>query len=58
MPRTTRNLAKATGARVAYSPVRGNHARMAEELLQYTKFVSAADDVTAEMASARLLPPA
>ena len=52
MPHTTRNLAKATGARIAYSPVRGKHARMAQELLHYTKFVSAADDVTAEMASA------
>jgi len=52
MPHTTRNLAKATGARIAYSPVRGKHARMAQELLHYTKFVSAVDDVTAEMASA------
>ena len=50
LPHTTRNLARATGAAIAYSPVRGKHARMAQELLHYAKFVSAADDVTAEMA--------
>ena len=42
LPHTTRNLAKATGAAIAYSPVRGKHARMAQELLHYTKFISAA----------------
>ena len=40
----TRNdaLARAArGARVAYSPVRGKHVRMAEDLLRYNKFVAA-----------------
>ncbi|MGO9060761.1 MAG: GDP-mannose dehydrogenase [Candidatus Binataceae bacterium] len=54
LPHTTRNLAKTTGARIAYSPVRGKHARMVEELLHYSKFVSAPDDVTAEMARMHL----
>jgi UDP-N-acetyl-D-mannosaminuronate dehydrogenase len=51
LPNTTRNLAKATGARIAYSPVRGKHARMTEELLHYAKFVSSTDPAAAAMAS-------
>jgi hypothetical protein len=41
VPGTTRDIAKATGAAIAYSPVRGKHAKMAEDLKRYTKFVSA-----------------
>lgn len=51
LPHTTRNLVKATGARIAYSPVRGKHARMTQELLHYTKFISAIDEAAAVMAS-------
>ncbi len=51
LPHTTRNLAKATGARIAYSPVRGKHAQMVQQLLHYAKFVSATDSVAAQMAS-------
>jgi UDP-glucose 6-dehydrogenase len=41
VPGTTRDLAKATGAAIAYSPIRGKHVKMAEDLRRYTKFVSA-----------------
>lgn len=50
VPGTTRNLAAATGAPIVYSPVRGKHARMTEELLRYTKFIGALDGRAAEMA--------
>ena len=43
VPGTTRELAEATGASIAYSPIRGKHVRMAEDLMQYTKFVGALD---------------
>lgn len=36
---TTRAVAEATNTRIAYSPVRGKHARMLEELKKYRKFV-------------------
>jgi UDP-glucose 6-dehydrogenase len=52
LPGTTRNLAESTGACVVYSPVRGKHARMTAEMLQYTKFVSALDNASIEMARA------
>jgi hypothetical protein len=41
VPGTTREIAEATGAAIAYSPVRGKHVRMAGDLTRYTKFVSA-----------------
>jgi UDP-N-acetyl-D-mannosaminuronate dehydrogenase len=50
LPGTTRNVAKATGAAIAYSPVRGKHARMAEELLRYAKFIAALEPGAAAMA--------
>lgn len=40
---TTRRVAERTGAPVVYSPVRGKHARMLEELSKYTKFIGAID---------------
>jgi UDP-N-acetyl-D-mannosaminuronate dehydrogenase len=40
---TTRAIAQRSGASIAYSPVRGKHTRMLEELLQYTKFVAGID---------------
>jgi UDP-N-acetyl-D-mannosaminuronate dehydrogenase len=40
---TTRAIHARTGARVAYSPVRGKHARMLEELRTYVKFVGGTD---------------
>src|SRR5262249_49734652 len=41
VPGTTRDLALTSGAAVAYSPVRGKHVKMPEDLKRYTKFVSA-----------------
>jgi UDP-N-acetyl-D-mannosaminuronate dehydrogenase len=49
---TTRNIAERTGSAVAYSPVRGKHARMLQDMQRYTKFVGAIDPKTAELAAA------
>ena len=45
---TTRAVQRAVDVPVVHSPVRGKHARMAEELLSYTKFVGTADPAVAE----------
>jgi UDP-N-acetyl-D-mannosaminuronate dehydrogenase len=45
---TTRAVGQAAGVPVANSPVRGKHARMAEELLRYVKFIGAEDRGAAE----------
>jgi UDP-N-acetyl-D-mannosaminuronate dehydrogenase len=49
---TTRAVAERTGTAVAYSPVRGKHARMLEELRKYTKFVGAMDPASGRRAAA------
>jgi hypothetical protein len=49
-PGTTRSIAKASGAAVAYSPVRGKHVRMVDDLARYVKFVAAADVEIARLA--------
>jgi hypothetical protein len=41
-PGTTDQVSKISGARVAYSPVRGKHVKMEEDLLFYAKFAGAA----------------
>jgi len=48
---TTRAIAERTGARVAYSPVRGKHARMLGDLRRYVKFVGAPDAASAACAA-------
>ena len=48
---TTRAVAQRTGAAVAYSPVRGKHVRMREELRTYTKFVGAMDPASGQRAA-------
>jgi len=48
---TTRAVAQRTGTTVVSSPVRGKHARMAEDLLYYTKFVGAIDPVSGRQAA-------
>jgi len=48
---TTRAVARRTDTTVAYSPVRGKHARMLEDLRWYTKFVGALDRSSAEEAA-------
>jgi UDP-glucose 6-dehydrogenase len=50
LPGTTRSLAKSTGAAVVYSPVRGKHARMTDDLIRYNKFISALDERAARIA--------
>jgi UDP-N-acetyl-D-mannosaminuronate dehydrogenase len=50
-PGTTRAIMSRAGMPVAYSPVRGKHARMTEELLTYVKFVAAEDAAIAERAA-------
>ena len=40
VPGTTRAIQQATGTAAVYSPVRGKHARMTEELLRYRKFLA------------------
>jgi UDP-N-acetyl-D-mannosaminuronate dehydrogenase len=49
---TTREVAARTGAAVVHSPVRGKHARMRDELLQYTKFVGPVDVASGKDAAA------
>jgi UDP-N-acetyl-D-mannosaminuronate dehydrogenase len=48
-PGTTDQVSKASGAKIAYSPVRGKHVKMEEDLLFYAKFVGAE---TSEVAAA------
>jgi len=43
-PGTTRQIAERSSVPAAYSPIRGKHTRMAEDLLFYTKFVAGIDD--------------
>jgi UDP-glucose/GDP-mannose dehydrogenase family, central domain len=50
LPGTTSALKRRTGKRVAYSPVRGKHVRMAQDLLHYVKYVAAAEPETAALA--------
>jgi UDP-N-acetyl-D-mannosaminuronate dehydrogenase len=50
LPGTTSALARRTGKPMAYSPVRGKHVRMAEDMLRYVKFVAAADEEIATRA--------
>ncbi len=52
IPGTTRSIAERSGCDVAYSPVRGKHVNMAEDLLRYKKFVAALDPETAGRAQA------
>jgi UDP-N-acetyl-D-mannosaminuronate dehydrogenase len=48
---TTRTIAQRTGAMVVYSPVRGKHERMLQDLQRYTKFVGALDGGSAAQAA-------
>lgn len=49
---TTREVFARTGRAIAYSPVRGKHARMVEELLQYRKYVGGIDQDASSAAAA------
>jgi UDP-glucose/GDP-mannose dehydrogenase family, central domain len=50
LPGTTRTIARRTGKPVAYSPVRGKHVRMTQDLLKYVKYVAAVEDEIAALA--------
>ena len=47
-PGTTQAIAQRSGSNVAYSPVRGKHAKMELDMLQYRKFVGADDPWVAD----------
>lgn len=50
LPGTTRRVFEASGIPVAYSPVRGKHVRMTEDLVRYSKFVAAPSAEIAQLA--------
>jgi UDP-glucose 6-dehydrogenase len=47
IPGTTSRIANRSAARLVYSPVRGKHARMTDDLMRYRKFVAALNDEVA-----------
>jgi UDP-glucose 6-dehydrogenase len=51
VPGTSRAIAGRAKTPIAYSPVRGKHIRMAEDLLKYRKFVAGSDEHTADRAA-------
>jgi UDP-N-acetyl-D-mannosaminuronate dehydrogenase len=51
LPGTTRSIARRSGNRVAFSPVRGKHANMKRDLIHYVKFIAAPDPDAARVAS-------
>jgi UDP-glucose 6-dehydrogenase len=52
LPGTTRMVGAKSRSAVVFSPVRGKHVRMVQDLLRYVKFVAAADPAAASMATA------
>ena len=52
LPGTTRSIAQKSASPVAYSPVRGKHMRMQEDLMRYFKYVAAPDRADAASAEA------
>jgi UDP-N-acetyl-D-mannosaminuronate dehydrogenase len=49
-PGTTREIAEQSGTDVVYSPVRGKHAKMKQDMLHYVKFVGAFSAAAGEKA--------
>jgi UDP-glucose 6-dehydrogenase len=52
LPGTTRMVAAKSSSAVVFSPVRGKHVRMVQDLLRYVKFVAGADPAAVAMATA------
>jgi UDP-N-acetyl-D-mannosaminuronate dehydrogenase len=52
LPGTTRSIAEKSGRPVAFSPVRGKHVRMEQDLMRYFKYVAAPNRATAASAEA------
>jgi UDP-N-acetyl-D-mannosaminuronate dehydrogenase len=50
LPGTTRSIAQKSQSPVAYSPVRGKHVRMEQDLVRYFKYVAAPDRIWASNA--------
>ena len=50
-PGTTRSIAAASGGAVAYSPTRGKHHRMIDDLLEYKKWVAAPESAWRDSAA-------
>lgn len=50
-PGTTRSVYEKTGKPIVYSPVRGKHIKMKEELLHYVKFVGGIDPESSQKAA-------
>ncbi len=50
-PGTTRAIHRATGAPMVYSPVRGKHFKMEQEMLHYTKFIGATSEEAGQQAA-------
>jgi len=46
VPGTTRRVFEESGASLAYSPARGKHVRMEDDLLRYKKFVAGIDEIS------------
>ena len=53
VPGTSRLIAQQAAVPIAYSPVRGKHVRMAQDLIKYRKFVAGTDEDTANRAAER-----
>ena len=50
-PGTTRTVYQKTGTAIAYSPVRGKHIKMKQELLHYVKFIGGIDPESSQKAA-------
>jgi UDP-N-acetyl-D-mannosaminuronate dehydrogenase len=54
LPGTTRQVQERAGVPAVYSPVRGKHARMTEELLRYRKFITGTSAEAVELVERHL----
>jgi UDP-N-acetyl-D-mannosaminuronate dehydrogenase len=54
LPGTTRQVQERAGVPAVYSPVRGKHTRMTEELLRYRKFVAGTSDEAVDLVERHL----
>jgi UDP-glucose/GDP-mannose dehydrogenase family protein len=50
VPGTVRTIVRRAATKVAYSPIRGKHAKMVQDLFHYTKMVAAPEAETADLA--------
>jgi UDP-N-acetyl-D-mannosaminuronate dehydrogenase len=50
-PGTTRTIYSKTGTSVVFSPVRGKHLKMKQDILHYAKFIGGVDEESSQMAA-------